>query len=120
MLDIPGSVRNSGDDKSIEESDEDSATGSNARKSVGEYAASTALAVKESLPPEGVILLLACLVGLLTGGSVVLFNLAVRLHAMLSIVLNNLKEHSFMLQNLEMRVIHKYGIKIVIFDTNQK
>lgn len=44
---------------------------------VGSYAASTALAVQESLPPEGVIVLLACIVGVLTGGSVVLFNLAV-------------------------------------------
>ena len=48
------------------------------RSLMGTYAASTALAVQESLPPEGVIVLLACLVGVLTGGSVVLFNLAVR------------------------------------------
>lgn len=51
--------------------------GLKARSLVGTYAASTALAVQESLPPEGVIVLLACLVGVLTGGSVVLFNLAV-------------------------------------------
>lgn len=60
-----------------EDGDYSPSTSSTARSLVGNYAASTALAVKESLPPEGVIVLLACLVGLLTGGSVVLFNIGV-------------------------------------------
>ncbi|XP_024392451.1 chloride channel protein CLC-e [Physcomitrium patens] len=65
------------EEKGGETEEEDSSPGLTARNLVGTYAASTALAVQESLPPEGVIVLLACLVGVLTGGSVVLFNLAV-------------------------------------------
>jgi hypothetical protein len=65
------------DRSSSEAAESESSRGMSARNLVGTYAASTALAVQESLPPEGVIVLLACLVGVLTGGSVVLFNLAV-------------------------------------------
>lgn len=78
----PGSLQESEDNDPLslgeeEDGDYSPSTSSTARSLVGNYAASTALAVKESLPPEGVIVLLACLVGLLTGGSVVLFNIGV-------------------------------------------
>lgn len=76
----PGSLQESEDDAQLraeEDGDDSPLASSSARSLVGNYAASTALAVKESLPPEGVIVLLACLVGLLTGGSVVLFNIGV-------------------------------------------
>jgi len=63
---------------SVEDGDGSSQNGVSVGSKVGKYAASTAMAVKDSLPPEGVIVLLSCLVGLLTGGSVVLFNLVVR------------------------------------------
>ncbi|KAG0564110.1 hypothetical protein KC19_8G083600 [Ceratodon purpureus] len=75
--DTPGSAP---PEREVETSSSEAAEsdrGMSARNLVGTYAASTALAVQESLPPEGVIVLLACLVGVLTGGSVVLFNLAV-------------------------------------------
>jgi len=62
---------------SVEDGDGSSQNGVSVGSKVGKYAASTAMAVKDSLPPEGVIVLLSCLVGLLTGGSVVLFNLVV-------------------------------------------
>jgi hypothetical protein len=71
-----GGGSRSGD--SVEDGDGSSQNGVSVGSKVGKYAASTAMAVKDSLPPEGVIVLLSCLVGLLTGGSVVLFNLVVR------------------------------------------
>jgi hypothetical protein len=71
-----GGGSRSGD--SVEDGDGSSQNGVSVGIKVGKYAASTAMAVKDSLPPEGVIVLLSCLVGLLTGGSVVLFNLVVR------------------------------------------
>jgi len=70
-----GGGSRSGD--SVEDGDGSSQNGVSVGSKVGKYAASTAMAVKDSLPPEGVIVLLSCLVGLLTGGSVVLFNLVV-------------------------------------------
>lgn len=43
----------------------------------GSYATTTAIAIQDSLPPEGFVVLVSCAVGLMTGGCVVLFNLGV-------------------------------------------
>ncbi|CAM6082547.1 unnamed protein product [Calypogeia fissa] len=44
---------------------------------LGSYATTTAIAIQDSLPPEGFVVLMSCAVGLLTGVCVVLFNLGV-------------------------------------------
>lgn len=93
------------EEKSAEVADvgrDNSSPGLKARSLVGTYAVSTALAVQESLPPEGVIVLLACLVGVLTGGSVVLFNLAA---SAVSVCLTHLLVH------LHVQLVWDFGFR---------
>jgi hypothetical protein len=82
LRDGPGQDNQRGrDGDEIDQSDSSEKTQEKSARSggqiLGSYATTTAIAIQDSLPPEGLVVLMSRAVGLMTGACVVLFNLGV-------------------------------------------